>query len=227
MIFRRTLNLLMGSTLLAVPAMANLITNGGFATNPGYQSDLSAGSTLIPGWTVTGPGFDVAWLPTGFAGIGAETGNSFLDLTGSGYSTGAGSDAGVTQTVSLAAGAYTLTFYVGSLASDEPSAVYASAGDQSNVVFSDSVTGAGYHWVLETLNFNVATTGNVAISLVGDSTDSEHDSPYIGLDGVDLEVAGSAPSAAPEPAMALPVFLLLGAGWLFRSRKTRNSIAVN
>ena len=96
-----------------------------------------------------------------------------------------------------------MTFYIGSIGNDEPASVYASAGDQSNVVFTDSDTGAGYHWALQTLNFNAATTGSVTISLVGDAADSEFDSPYIGLDNVDLEVAG-----APEPVMALPVFLI-------------------
>ena len=198
---KQKLNVLILCALFAVPAMADLLTNGDFETNPGSQVDLVPGNTTINGWTVTGPGADVAWLPTGYAGIAAEDGNSFLDLTGAGYSVG--SDAGVTQTVSLAAGAYSMTFYIGSIGNDEPASVYASAGDQSNVVFTDSDTGAGYHWALETLNFNVATTGPVTISLVGDAADSEFDSPYIGLDNVDLEVAG-----APEPVMALPVFLI-------------------
>ena len=211
------LNVLLICALFAVPSMADLLTNGDFETNPGSQVDLIPGSTTINGWTITGPGADVAWLPSGYAGIAAEAGNSFLDLTGAGYSVG--SDAGVEQTVSLVAGAYTMTFYVGSIGNDEPDSVYASAGDQSNVVFTDSDTGAGYHWALETLNFNVATTGPVTISLVGDAADSEVDSPYIGLDNVDLEVAGSAPSSAPEPSMAIPLFLVFG-GWLLR-RKAR------
>jgi len=198
---KQKLNVLILCALFAVPAMADLLTNGDFETNPGSQVDLVPGNTTINGWTVTGPGADVAWLPTGYAGIAAEDGNSFLDLTGAGYSVG--SDAGVTQTVSLAAGAYSMTFYIGSIGNDEPASVYASAGDQSNVVFTDSDTGAGYHWALQTLNFNAATTGSVTISLVGDAADSEFDSPYIGLDNVDLEVAG-----APEPVMALPVFLI-------------------
>jgi hypothetical protein len=219
---RRTLNFLVVCALFAFPAMANLITNGSFETaNAGFTAPgpageaLAPGSTAMAGWTVLGPSPDIAWLPTGFAGIPAEDGNYFLDLTGYGYNNDG--DGGVTQSVNLAAGNYALTFYIGSLDNDEPDSVFASAGNQSNVVFTDSDRGAGSHWNLETLNFNVATTGSVTITLAGDEAGTEAASPYIGLDNVDVELVSS---ATPEPAMSLPVFLVFG-GLLLWSRKIR------
>jgi hypothetical protein len=217
----RTLNALVVCFLFAAPAMAGLITDGSFeAASPGPLPDgsgdsLAPGSTKIAGWTIIGSGPDVAWLPTGYAGIAAQDGSYFLDLTGYGYVVDG--VVGVQQTTTLGAGNYTLTFYIGSIDNDEPESIYASAGDQSNVVFTDSDTGAGYHWKLATLNFNVATSGPVTISLLGDAADSKAVSPYLGLDNVDVEPATS---STPEPATALPVFLALG-GWLLCRRKIR------
>ena len=211
----RTLNVLIVCALFAVPGMASLITNGSFET-PSVGPVLAPGSTAIVGWTVVGPD-SIDILPDGSAGIAAENGSYFLDLTGPGYGPSQG---GVTQTVTLAAGNYNLTFYLGSLDSYEPDSVYASAGDQSNVVFTNSDLGAGTHWNLETLNFNVATSGPVTISLVGDASGTLSSSPYVGLDDVDVETAGSAPAgSAPEPSYFIPVLLGLGA-WACIRRKT-------
>lgn len=220
----RTCKIFAAGTLFAGAAMANLLTNGSFETASvgntlptGNGVQLNTGSTAMEGWTVTGTNSQgIAWLPNGNSyGVTPQDGTYFLDLTS--YSDTTPFD-GVSQTISsLAAGNYTLTFYIGvdnaSGLYAGPAAVYASAGNQSNVVFINSSMGSGNVWVQETLNFNVATTGPVTVTLQGDSADSRSGEQYVGLDNVDLEVA----SATPEPAMALPVLLALG-GLLLRSR---------
>lgn len=197
---------------------ASILNDGSFETatpgnhTPGAGEDevLPVGSTAMAGWTVVGSS-SISWLLSGFAGISAEDGNDYLDLTGPGFGPTQG---GVQQTVTLSAGSYTLTFYLGSLDNNEPDSVLASAGDQSNVVFTNSDTGAGFHWNQEKLNFNVAADGPVTISLVGDPADTLASSPFVGLDNVVV-------SPAPEPSTALLAFSAFGGLLLASCRKVR------
>jgi len=176
-------------------ASANLLTNGSFENgcfvNNGYgEQSLPVGSTAITGWTTTTA--ELVWFINGNEyGATAQDGSMFLDLTGHHVSYPYG---GVSQTVNLAAGDYTLTFYIGAAGSnDGPKSVYASAGNQSNVLFTFTpAPGAtGTVWQQETLNFSVATAGNVTISLVGNSAVGSND---LGLDNVDLEAASAVPT---------------------------------
>jgi hypothetical protein len=217
---RLTLNIMAVCTLFAAPGMASFIANGSFEIASDNGRVQAPGSTVMNGWTVVGPD-DIDRLPTGFAGIPAQDGSWYLDLTGDGFGPTQG---GVTQTVALAAGSYTLTFYIGSLGDDEPDSILASAGDQTNVVFTNSALGAGAHWVLATLNFNVAASGPVTITLLGDSAATLAASPFVGLDNVDVELATS---ATPEPATALLVLLALGGCWLLHTRRLYASKGAN
>jgi uncharacterized protein (TIGR03437 family) len=180
------------ATLLATAGMANLLTNGSFETGTytataGQGGDsLNVGSTAMTGWTVVG-GHPIAWLPTGAFGGIAESGKYYLDLTGYSDTKPYG---GVSQTVNLAAGNYSLTFYLGQDQSSPiyrgPVSVSVSAGDNSGSVFTSIVPGD--NWQQETLNFSLATAGQTAITIIGNNTVGGQ---YIGLDNVDLEPVGA------------------------------------
>ncbi len=97
----------------------NLLTNGSFEDTTNFVNqgndtmDLPVGSSLMPGWTVSGSHY-VSWIgPTNpFLGLTASDGSYFLDLTG--YIFGA-PFSGVSQTIPTQAGAtYLLTFDLGS-----------------------------------------------------------------------------------------------------------------
>jgi hypothetical protein len=228
---RRICTIAVFAVLLASAGMANLLTNGSFETASGGSSlptgngsSLAIGSTAMLGWTVfttqssPGSNFNVAWLPTGNVyGITPEDGTYSLDLTGyqdvSPFS-------GVEHTVSTTIGTnYTLTFWLGedqggdSGAYSGPVSVFASAGNQSNVVFTTTVPGgsAGNIWQEQTLNF-MATGTTTTVAISGDTTAGGQ---YIGLDNVNLSTAAS---GVPEPAMGFPVFLA-AAGFLVYARR--------
>jgi hypothetical protein len=214
-------NFLLVGVLFATGAFANnLLTNGSFElgsfVDNGHGGDaLSVGSTFgspltTTGWTVTTAA--LFWLNnSGYYSATPEAGSYFVDLA---Y---ANPFAGVSQVVNLAAGSYALTFYLGSYvgttAPNGAGPVYltASASENSqtlatNSSFSSPSGGSGNVWGQQTLNFSVATAGNVTINLVGTYAQNH---TYLGLDNVDLEYLGT---SAPEPAMILP---LAFAGALF------------
>ena len=210
-------NFVLVGVLFAGGAFANnLLTNGSFElgtfVNDGNGEQLlNAGSTTMTGWTVNGgTGATLSWLnnTNTYGGVATPYGSYFLDLTGY-YDTNP--FAGVQQIVSLAAGNYSLTFYLGSYQSSTapkaggPVSLTATAGTTSNT-FTTPSSGSGNVWGLQTLNFSVATAGNVTISLVGVYA-ANHS--YLGLDNVDLELVTS---GVPEPAMSIPLAL---AGVLF------------
>jgi hypothetical protein len=232
---RRICTIAAAAVLLASAGMANLLTNGSFETASGGSSlptgngsSLAIGSTAMLGWTVfttqssPGSNFNVAWLPLGNGfGISPEDGNFSLDLTGyqdvSPYS-------GVQQTVALAAGNYTLTLWLGEDEGGDggaysgPVSVFVSAGNQSNVVLTNSLGGNGNVWQQETLNFT-ASGGPTTISISGDTTAGGQ---YIGLDNVNVTAAAT---GVPEPAMAFPVFLAAAGFLMYARRKARRSEA--
>jgi hypothetical protein len=233
---RRVSTIAIFAVLLASAGMANILTNGSFETASGGNTlptgngaELAIGSTAMLGWTVyttessPSSNFNVAWLPTGNVyGITPEDGSYSLDLTGyndvSPYS-------GVEQSVTTTIGTnYTLTFWVGEYQSNSiysgPVSVYASAGNQSAVVFTTTVPNGstGNVWQQETLNFTAtSTTTTVAIS--GDTTAGGQ---YIGLDNVNLALAST---GVPEPATALPVFLAAAGFLAYARRKARRTEA--
>jgi len=178
-----------GSVLLAAsPAWADVqnpsfedVTN--FISNSQDTMELLAGSTAMPGWTVTGS-YEIAWIgPTNPFGLKAQAGSYFLDLTG--YDTTPTGN-GVTQTLTTVAGEnYTLSFWLGSdFNYGIPAAITAQAGTKSQT-FTSSAVGPNA-WTEFSLPF-IATSTSTEITLTGQT--GQH---YIGLDDVHVEFV-------PEP----------------------------
>lgn len=197
-------------------AATNLIANGSFESpvlSPGSDYLIVfVGGSNITDWSVIGPsGTNVAMIeelydqPDG-AGINfaAAEGVQWLDLTGG----GSNSTEGVQQSVSLAPGSYTLSFYVGNVI-----AASAGLGTQSTVdlwlngSFVQSFTnsgagGAGINW--QQFSHTFSGSGLTSIEFRNADGASDH---LNGLDGVVL-------AAVPEPstvAMSIAGLLLLGA----------------
>lgn len=194
----------------------NLLTNGSFEditnfVNQGNDTmDLSVGSTLMPGWTVTGSHY-LSWIgPTNPFGVTAIYGSYYLDLTG--YIPGP-PFSGVSQTIATNPGSvYQLSFALGSSSIwGLPSALEASAASASKV-FTSTAIGSN-NWETETLDFtaNALTT---TINLVGMTGVN-----YIGLDNVSVQLV-SGPSV-PEPASL--VLLGFGTAVLGLARRRRSS----
>jgi Protein of unknown function (DUF642)/PEP-CTERM motif len=188
----------------------NLLTNGSFEDTTNFVNqgndtmDLVVGSTLMPGWTVSGSHY-VSWIgPTNpFHGLTASDGSYFLDLTG--YIFGA-PFSGVSQTIPTQAGAtYLLTFDLGS----DPfwglqDGVSVSAGSVAGSVFTSTNSGTQNNlWQAESLSF-AATGSSTTITLIGNSGDN-----YIGLDNLS---AVQTSSSVPEPSTW--VMMLVGLGGL-------------
>jgi hypothetical protein len=198
-IHRQTLNLFALATMCSGSAAANLLLNPSFES-PGASfsgASLPAGSNMILVWTTTNA--EIAYLTnSNTLGISTPFGSAFLDLTGYHDASPYG---GVTQSVNLTAGNYILTFYLGEYQSDArfqgPVAATASAGNQSNVLFTTTAPAfvSGNIWQQQTLNFSVAAAGAVPITVVGAGTSG---GGYIGLDNFDLEPGAA--TAAPEPS---------------------------
>ncbi len=196
-------------------AATNLVANGSFESpvlSPG--SDflvVFVGGSNITDWSVVGPaGKNVAIieelydLPDG-AGINfaAADGVQWIDMTGG----GSNSTEGVQQSVTLAPGAYTLSFYVGNVNEG------ANLGTQSTVdlwlngSFIQSFTNSGpsggaVNW--QQFSHTFSGSGLTSIEFRNADAASDH---LNGLDGVFL-------AAVPEPstvAMSISGLLLLGA----------------
>jgi Protein of unknown function (DUF642)/PEP-CTERM motif len=114
-----TFTFLCTALLLGAPtAHANLLTNGSFETptvTVGSFTTFATGSSLITGWTVTGPqGTNVAIVSGSFVQNGvafqAFDGTQWLDLTGN----GSNSTEGVSQAVATTPGhVYQLSYLIG------------------------------------------------------------------------------------------------------------------
>ena len=105
----------------ALPLPVNLISNGDFEAPmvpDGGVLNFNSGDSGLTGWTVVGSApFTIALVSGAYISVGlnfpAEDGHQWLDLTGSGYSTGT---RGITQTVPTVAGVgYVLSFWVGNI----------------------------------------------------------------------------------------------------------------
>jgi hypothetical protein len=186
----------------AVPADAavNLITDGGFETNPaehGGYTHIAGGASFDNGaWRVTG--VDVLHVDTDFH-VGANPplvfeahgGRDSLDLTGTG-NTGVGD--GIYQDVTTELGhAYTLTFWVGRVLSSgsvsgdyrSSATVQVSIGGGPLISFvNDDVIQNGIAWKQFTTSFTAAgTTTRIAfLNRLGND--------YLGLDDVSLVASG-------------------------------------
>jgi hypothetical protein len=175
-------------------ASANLLTNGSFElgtlVNDGNATQtFNAGPTSITGWSAVGR--QMSWIEAGNPFLlSAEDGSRFLDLTA--YNTGA-PFGGVTQSIATTIGdQYTLSFFLGSYTArwgGPPVSILASAGGTSQT-FTDLAVTTSSTWVPFTMIFT-ATSPTTAITLTGAAGVE-----YIGLDNVDVELAGS---GVPEP----------------------------
>ncbi len=185
------------------PAQANLVTNGSFENTTNFVGNgddtmvLPVGSTAMPGWTVIGTTYSIAWIgPSNPFGLTAAQGSYFLDLTG--Y-TDTAPYAGVAQTIALSPGTYKLGFDLGSSSTYRlPSAITVAITGSSPQTFTSTNSSSSNAWELETMPFTVTGMGpqDVTISLMGTTAGGE----YIGLDNVQV-------SSVPIPA----------AGWLLGS----------
>jgi choice-of-anchor C domain-containing protein len=188
--FRRapTLLALMLTLLFAVPAQANVIVNGSFETGP-PPSDavmLTAGSTAIPGWTVTHTNLDYCgsrWT--------AFEGSRSLGLNGT-------NSGGIAQTFTTQIHAqYTVRFWMAGDPATTPviKQMRVTAAGQSADYEAD-ITGMwawdpGWNWHLFTFNATAATTTLEFFSLQsGDSGPA--------LDSVDVEL-NSTVDVPPKP----------------------------
>ncbi len=108
---------IMGTALLVVAAFAasaasagaNLLINGNFAKDA-PASGCVAGTTTLPGWSVTTGNIDIDSNTPGCSTIPPAKGKYWIDLTGS-FGAGAGT---INQTVKTRAGhQYLLTFHFG------------------------------------------------------------------------------------------------------------------
>ena len=201
-------------------ARANLITNGSFEAPivpVGFFTNFLSGSTLIPGWTVTGPEVSIVnttYAPGGGFTFPAEQGSQWLDLTGDASNT----FEGVVQTVSTTPGTnYDLSFWVGNISGSiwgTTSTVEVQINGTSVGSETNSTPGTTLTWEQFTTPFMATgATTTIAFDNLDPSTDNSN-----GLDNVDLEVATS-PSPTPEPS-ALVLFGtgLLGLGGFARRR---------
>ena len=180
-----------GLSLFTAHAQANLLTNGSFEdgsfVNQGNETMvLSAGSTTITGWTVTGD--QLAWINAGNPwGLSAEDGNFFLDFTS--YTAGA-PFGGVTQSITTSPGQqYQLLFELGSYTQrwgGPPVSILASAGGASQT-FTVSTTSTASTWTSFSMTFTANST-STPVTLTGSAGFN-----YIGLDNVSVDpVAGTA-----------------------------------
>lgn len=180
-----------------VPAYADLVSNPTFAPcagcpSPGSFTTLSSGSTVIPGWTVTGPqAGGVDWIGTYWTAPG---GNS-IDLDGT---PGPG---GIETTVATTAGdKYTLDFYLNVNPGDHdgsksmnvsitgnPTTPFTMA--PGNSPYWNSPTSTNY--TLQSVSFT-ATGGSTTIAF----TSTDPGVPYSGLVIADVNVV---PSSASVP----------------------------
>lgn len=204
----------------AVPASANLITNGSFETpNTPYTNAnyimLPAGSTVINGWTVVGgpilhypsnrPG-SVPFLP-------GSDGNQWIDLTGeTGYGKGMMSD----PIATVVGATYQLSFDIGDvyLAGYQNSSLSVSINGGAPVLFNNIYGGGVMDWENKTLTW-LADSSSVSFTFLGAANGGLSNANNIGLDNVVFNE--TIPANVPEPATML--LLASGIAGLFVYRK--------
>jgi len=219
-----------GAAFLALccgAAHANLLTNGSFEIGAPINGCV-AGTTSLPGWSVTTGNIDILASPSCALGAAAD-GVAFIDLTGS-YGAGAGT---ISQSFATTAGAsYTLSFYFGAnpdwqypsmvgggYANDGPtkSLDVLIDGAQLGSTYSIDTTGQAWSdpaWHLETTSFVAAGS---TTQLTFESLNGANGTVYGPLlDGV------SVVASVPEPGT---VTLLLGGLLVLGLKAARRRVA--
>jgi len=174
-----------------------LIVNGGFENIAGtFVRDgnglmsLPAGSTAIPGWTVTTA--EAAWGDnTNVFNVHSPFGGFFLDLTGYHDFVPYG---GLTQTISTVPGRkYRLSLSIGSHASfGGKKVVSVCAGSAATVFIFSPTNAAGNQWGTFSFTFTAADSSTeIAIHAITGGA-------YLGLDNVSVVRDYSATSAGPQ-----------------------------
>lgn len=191
-------------SFLALPARANLITNGSFETPTvpaGGFTNFNSGSTGITGWTVTGP--QVSIVSGSYTSFGlsfpAEDGTQWLDLTGD----NANAVEGVEQTIATSSGVtYDLSYFVGNQV--DPGGPYGTTStvdvlvNGSVIQKSTNSMGAGETtqvWQQFMTSF-VATSSSTTIEFLNGDPPNDNTN---GLDNV-VVVPGPILTATPEPS---------------------------
>ena len=193
-----------GALLAATSASANFVSDGDFSSPSGGPSyiEYAGGSTMGP-WTVTGDSVDLIggyWQ--------SPTGTGSVDLDGA-------NPGGLTQSLTLAAGSYTLTFDLsgnpdGGIPLKTVDVSIGNVTDHAFTFLTGSNTHSNMEYVLETLYFT--TTGNTTLTF--DSADLTG-SPYGPVIG-----NVSVTSGTPEPATwGLMILGFAGLGAMARSRR--------
>jgi len=209
---------LVSGALVALPAQANLLTNGSFElgafVNQGNDTmSLAAGSTVIIGWTVVTD--TTAWIgPTNPFGLSASDGSFFLDLTN--YQAGS-PFAGMSQVIATTPGAtYELSFDLGSSTFwGRPDAITASAAGTS-ATFTSPLTGTNNDWQHVSMQFT-ASSSSTTVLLQGVAGIN-----YIGLDNASVDLV-SGPTV-PEPGALALLGLGLAGMQLARKRKAQTNL---
>lgn len=213
----------LGALILALPAQANLVTNGSFELSSAGAGQMDT-NTIVTGWSTTGVGtngynflFDPATATT--TGSPGEFGNvalwgPIIASPDGGNFVGGDGDVQVfplSQTVNglIVGNTYTLGFWWGGAqqagfdgASTDQWQVSFGSQSQSTAVIANAEHGFT-GWQRQTFDFIANNTSEV-LSFLAISTPSGVP-PFALLDGVTLDPAGA---AVPEPG----ILALLGLG---------------
>jgi choice-of-anchor C domain-containing protein len=206
------------ASLLAAAAHAAPFQNGSFDVGAPatFVFDIPAGSTQIPGWTVSVGSVD--WITNNWV---SANGTSSLDLVGS---LGVG---GVSQTFDTVPGTtYTVSFDLAGnpgAPAVKPLAVTVN-GVTTNFTFdSTGRTGAAMGWTRQSVTF-VATGASSTLAFVSDVRGlGGANNAGAALDNVTVSGPGAVASSAPIPLpwahFGAALLVLLGAAGIARRRK--------
>jgi choice-of-anchor C domain-containing protein len=209
----------LAATLFATAAHAAPFQNGSFDVGAPatFVFDVPAGSTQIPGWTVSVGSVD--WITNNWT---SSHGTSSLDLVGS---LGVG---GIQQTFDTVPGttyvvAFDLAGNPGGLPVVKPLTVTAGTVTSSFTFDTTGRTGAAMGWARQTFSF-VASGATSTITFTSDVRgQGGSNNAGAALDNVTITAVGVAGPAAPIPLpwahLGAALLVLLGAAGIARRRK--------
>ncbi len=208
----------LGVLVAALPAHANLISNGGFEAVSGpYSGDncrqLTPADATLTGWTPVGNEIAVCTTPNQYL-ITASEGLNFLDIAGYQNTLSKGVSQTITGLVVGQQYAFTADLGVSNVASCVPGStcggpisVLVTIGSASQTLSHDS-SAPGVQWATHGFTF-VADSASVVLTAVGSSLPTG--GAFIGLDNLTLV-------AIPEPTLASLAAIAFGALGVARKR---------